>query len=120
MRELSEVCDVGGPDQLMTALPAVVTHHLRRGVCRYLDHARYHQLQQLRESYFDQRKKILKKTLEDVLQYLADGADKIKGRIDREAFERVETTLRNLKDRYGYCENCARDAVSYLLRKRYV
>ena len=35
------------------------------------------QLQQLRESYFDQRKKILKKTLEDVLQYLADGADKM-------------------------------------------
>ena len=78
------------------------------------------QLQQLRESYFEQRKKILKKTLEDVLQYLADGADKIKGRLDREAFDRVETTLRNLKERYGYCENCARDAVSYLLRKRYV
>lgn len=78
------------------------------------------QLQQLRESYFEQRKKILKKTLEDVLQYLADGADKIKGRLDREAFDRVETTLRNMKERYGYCEHCARDAVSYLLRKRYV
>jgi hypothetical protein len=31
----------------------------------------------------------------------------------------VETTLRNLRDRYGYCDHCARDAVSYLLRKRY-
>ena len=78
------------------------------------------QLQQLRESYFEQRKKVLKKTLEDVLQYLTDGADKMKARIDREAFERVETTLRNLKERYGYCEHCARDAISYLLRKRYV
>jgi serine protein kinase len=78
------------------------------------------QLQQLRESYFDQRKKILKKTLEEVLQYLADGADKMKTRIDREAFDRVETTLRNLKERYGYCEHCSRDAVSYLLRKRYL
>ncbi|HWE30549.1 MAG TPA: serine protein kinase PrkA [Polyangia bacterium] len=78
------------------------------------------QLQQLRESYFDQRKKILKKTLEEVLQYLTDGADKMKSRIDREAFDRVETTLRNLKERYGYCDNCSRDAVSYLLRKRYV
>jgi len=77
------------------------------------------QLQQLRESYFEQRKKILKKTLEDVLQYLADGAEKIRGRLDREAFDRVETTLRNLRDRYGYCDHCARDAVSYLLRKRY-
>lgn len=78
------------------------------------------QLQQLRESYFDQRKKILKKTLEDVLQYLADGADKMRSRIDREAYDRVETTLRNMKERYGYCDSCARDAVSYLLRKRYV
>ncbi|HEY2743550.1 MAG TPA: serine protein kinase PrkA, partial [Polyangia bacterium] len=78
------------------------------------------QLQQLRESYFEQRKKILKKTLEEVLQYLADGADKMRTRIDREAFERVETTLRNLKTTYGYCDHCARDAVSYLLRKRYV
>jgi predicted Ser/Thr protein kinase len=77
------------------------------------------QLQQLRESYFEQRKKILKKTLEDVLLYLADGADRIRGRLDREAFDRVETTLRNLKERYAYCENCARDGVSYLLRKRY-
>ncbi|HXU71582.1 MAG TPA: serine protein kinase PrkA [Polyangia bacterium] len=77
------------------------------------------QLQQLREAYFDQRKKILKKTLEEVLQYLADGADKVRGRLDREAFERVETTLRNLKTSRGYCEHCARDAVSYLLRKRY-
>ena len=62
----------------------------------------------------------MKKTNEEVLEYLADGADKMRNRIDREAFDRVETTLRNLKQTYGYCDNCARDAVSYLLRKRYV
>jgi predicted Ser/Thr protein kinase len=77
------------------------------------------QLQQLRESYFEQRKKVVKKTIDDLLQYLADGADKLKLRLDREAFDRVETTLSNLKARYGYCEHCARDAVSYLMRKRY-
>ena len=53
------------------------------------------------------------------MQYLADGADKMRSRIDREAFDRVETTLRNMKTSCGYCDNCARDAVSYLLRKRY-
>jgi predicted Ser/Thr protein kinase len=77
------------------------------------------QLQLLRESYFEQRKKILKKTNEDLLVYLADGADKTRIRLDKESFERVETTLANLKSRYGYCERCAKDAVSYLLRKRY-
>jgi len=77
------------------------------------------QLQQLREAYFELRKKVVKKTNEDLLQYLADGPERLRTRLDREAFERVETTLQNLKDTYGYCESCARDTVSYLLRKRY-
>jgi predicted Ser/Thr protein kinase len=77
------------------------------------------QLQQLREAYFDQRKKVLKKTNEDLLVYLAEGPAATRLRIDRESFDRVETTLQNLETRYGYCRNCARDAVSYLLRKRY-
>jgi predicted Ser/Thr protein kinase len=77
------------------------------------------QLQQLRDAYFDQRKKVLKKTNEDLLVYLAEGAAPTRQRLEREAFDRVETTLRNLEQRYGYCTSCARDAVSYLLRKRY-
>jgi predicted Ser/Thr protein kinase len=70
---------------------------------------------QLRESYFEQRKKILKKTNEDMLVYLAEGGK----RLEREARERVETTLRTMHDKYGYCDRCAKDAVSYLLKKRY-
>jgi predicted Ser/Thr protein kinase len=76
-------------------------------------------LQLLRESYFEQRKKLLKKTQEDVLVYLADGAERTRPRLDKESFERVETTIRNLREKYGYCEKCAKDAVSFLLRKRY-
>jgi predicted Ser/Thr protein kinase len=77
------------------------------------------QLQQLREAYFEQRKKILKKTNEDLLIYLADGKEATRARLDRESFDRVETTLSNLQSRYAYCPRCAKDAVSYLLRKRY-
>jgi predicted Ser/Thr protein kinase len=77
------------------------------------------QLQQLREAYFEQRKKLLKKTNEELLIYLADGKDATRVRLDRESFDRVETTLDNLQKRYGYCPRCAKDAVSYLLRKRY-
>jgi predicted Ser/Thr protein kinase len=69
----------------------------------------------LRESYFDQRKKQLKKTNEDLLLYLAEGQH----RLDRESKERVEITLRNMHERYGYCDKCAKDAVGYLLKKRY-
>jgi predicted Ser/Thr protein kinase len=69
----------------------------------------------LRESYFEQRKKVLKKTNEDMLVYLQEGAQ----RLDREARERVEVTLKNMREKYGYCDRCAKDAVSYLLKKRY-
>lgn len=71
--------------------------------------------ERLRESYFDKQKKILRKTHEDLLIFLTEGA----ANLDKESTGRVELTLRNLKERYGYCENCARDAASYLLRKRY-
>jgi predicted Ser/Thr protein kinase len=77
------------------------------------------QLQQLREAYFEQRKKLLKKTNEDLLVYLADGRDATRARLDRDSFDRVETTLDNLQKKYSYCPRCAKDAVSYLLRKRY-
>jgi predicted Ser/Thr protein kinase len=77
------------------------------------------QLQLLREAYFEQRKKLLKKTNEDLLVYLADGAERTRARLDKESFERVETTIKNMREKYGYCEKCAKDAVSYLLRKRY-
>ncbi len=77
------------------------------------------QLQLLRESYFEQRKKILKKTNEELVVYLTDGAEKTRLRMDKESFERVEITIGNLRTKYGYCDRCARDATSYLLRKRY-
>jgi predicted Ser/Thr protein kinase len=76
-------------------------------------------LQMLREAYFVERKKILKKTHEDILVYLAEGPEVTRHRIDRESFDRVETTLKTLKERYRYCDKCAKDAVSFLLRKRY-
>jgi predicted Ser/Thr protein kinase len=70
---------------------------------------------QLRESYFEQRRKIVKKTNEDILVFLTDGP----GRLDAQAKARVETALTNLRDKYGYCDLCAKEAVSLLLRKRY-
>jgi predicted Ser/Thr protein kinase len=73
------------------------------------------QMTQLREAYFEQRKKVLKKTNEDILVYLMDGPD----RLDKESRARAELTLTNLRDRYGYCDKCTKDAISFLLRRRY-
>jgi predicted Ser/Thr protein kinase len=70
----------------------------------------------LRESYFEQRKKIVKKTNEDLLVMLTDGAERIS---DKESRARAETTMANLREKYGYCEKCGKEAISLLLRKRY-
>ncbi len=76
-------------------------------------------LQMLRESYFEQHKKILQKTNHDILVFLGDGEAVAKQQLEREAFDRVLRTLENLKTKFGYCEKCIKEAVSYLLRKRY-
>jgi predicted Ser/Thr protein kinase len=76
-------------------------------------------LQKLREATFEQRKKIVRKTNEDLLVYLAEGADATRLRLDKESFERVEMTMASLSSRFGYCPKCARDAISTLLRRRY-
>jgi predicted Ser/Thr protein kinase len=69
----------------------------------------------LRDHFYEERKRQLRRSREDVLRYLSDE----RGSLDEKARHRVEETLRNLRDRYGYCEACAQDAVLFLLRRRY-
>jgi hypothetical protein len=70
---------------------------------------------QLREAYFEQRKKQIKRTVEDLLVLLTDGAEGMEAK----ARERAEETLRNLTEKYGYDRASAKEAASFLLRKRY-
>ena len=46
---------------------------------------------------------------------LTDGPDKMQP----DAAAAAGTTLSTLKSRFGYCDNCAKDAVLALIRKRY-
>jgi predicted Ser/Thr protein kinase len=69
----------------------------------------------LRDHYFEERKRQLRRSREDVLRYLSDE----RGSLDEKARIRVEDTLRTLRERYGYCEHCAQDAVLFLMRRRY-
>ncbi|MEO6952274.1 MAG: serine protein kinase PrkA [Polyangia bacterium] len=77
------------------------------------------QLQQLREAYFADRKKIVKKTQEDLLLFLNEGEARAQAQLTPEAFVRVKTTFENLRDRHGYNVDSARDAIGFLLRRRY-
>ncbi len=69
----------------------------------------------LREAFFGERRKQVRKINEDVLVYLVDGA----GGMQPEATAAAKKTIDNLKSRFSYCDHCAQDAILALVRKRY-
>jgi serine protein kinase len=70
---------------------------------------------ELRESFFEERKKQVRKINEDLLVLLTDGA----AHMQPDAAAAAQTALGTMKSRFGYCDNCAKDAVLALVRKRY-
>jgi len=69
----------------------------------------------LRDHFYDERKRTLRKNSERVLRYLGDE----RSQLDKRDVAQVESTLTAMKTRYGYCEHCAKDALVLLLTKRY-
>jgi predicted Ser/Thr protein kinase len=69
----------------------------------------------LRESFFGDRKKQIRKINEDLLVVLTDGP----GRLPPDAADAARRTLETLRKRFGYCDHCAKDAIVALVRKRY-
>lgn len=67
----------------------------------------------LREAFFNERKRQVTKISHDLLIFLVDGPEKL----EAEDLELVQTTLATLKTRFGYCDQCAKDAVLALLKK---
>jgi predicted Ser/Thr protein kinase len=69
----------------------------------------------LREAFFGNRKKQIRKINEDLLVFLVDGPAKMLA----DAAEAARKTMATLTSRFGYCEHCAKDAILALVRKRY-
>ncbi len=69
----------------------------------------------IRERAHEERKREVRARREDVLRYLSDE----RSALDEKARARVEETVRTLRERYGYCEHCAQDALLFLMRRRY-
>lgn len=67
----------------------------------------------LREAFFSERKRQVTRINQDMLVYLVDGPDQMLP----DAVVAVRTTLDNLKQRFGYCDKCVKDAVLALLKK---
>jgi len=68
----------------------------------------------LRDHFFDERKRTLRKNAERVLRHLGDERAQLAAREQSQAQE----TLQAL-EKYGYCEHCAKDGILLLLAKRY-
>jgi predicted Ser/Thr protein kinase len=68
----------------------------------------------LRDHFFDERKRTLRKNAERVLRHLGDERGQLAAREQTQAQE----TLQAL-EKYGYCEHCAKDGILLLLAKRY-
>ena len=72
----------------------------------------------LRESYFDQRKKQVGKRLDHVLSTLVEGHS-ASTPLDGQAEAESRATIENLKQRFGYCDKCCKEALGSLFRHRY-
>jgi serine protein kinase len=69
----------------------------------------------LRDHYFEERKRVLRKNKENVLKYLSEERSTLSGREQTQ----VESTLKTMAEKFGYCEHCAKDAILFLMKKRY-
>ncbi len=69
----------------------------------------------LRDHFFEERKRTLRKNAERVLRYLGDE----RAQLLAKEVAQVESALEAMKSRYGYCVECAKDALVLLLSKRY-
>ncbi len=69
----------------------------------------------LRDHYFEERKRVLRRNKENILKYLSEE----RGTLSPREQQQVESTLKTMAERYGYCEHCAKDAILFLMKKRY-
>lgn len=69
----------------------------------------------LRDHYFDERKKTLRRSTQNLLKFLSDD----KKELSPKELDQVEVALKTMISRYGYCEHCAKDATVFLMKKRY-
>lgn len=69
----------------------------------------------LRDHFFEERKRVLRKNKENILKYLSEDRPSLSAKEQAQ----VESTLKTMASRHGYCEHCAKDSVVFLMRKRY-
>lgn len=73
-------------------------------------------IHRLREDFYTTRSKDLRRINENFLKF---SSEEERDTLEAKDAEQVEKMLKTLESKHGYCINCARDTVAYLLKKRY-
>ena len=73
------------------------------------------QLDVLRSRFFDERKGAIRKIKMNLLRYFDDDIADL-SRVDK---EQVSQTMKNLEDEFGYTPETAKEAIGFLVRRRY-
>lgn len=69
----------------------------------------------LSEHFYEERRRQLKRNVENILKYLSDERSSLSGKEQNH----VHSTLEQMRNRFGYTEASAKDAIVFLVRKRY-
>jgi serine protein kinase len=70
---------------------------------------------ELRDHFYEERKRQLRKNVENILKYLSDE----KSSLSAKEQTAVRATLDAMAKKYGYTDASARDAIVFLMRQRY-
>ena len=68
----------------------------------------------LKQSYYRERDRALMVIEQNILKYFTDE----RAYLDAREQEEVERALEKMSSKYGYCSNCARDVIAFVLRNR--
>ena len=69
----------------------------------------------LSEHFFEERKRQLKRNVENILKFLSDE----RSALSPKEQQQVRSTLDEMAKRFGYTDGSARDAIVFLVKKRY-
>ena len=68
----------------------------------------------MRENFYNERNRLLTLVEQDILKYDTDEFDLL----SPQEKDQVEHALSNMKQKYKYCDQCARDVIAFVLRLR--
>ena len=117
MQEIEELVGAADPDEFRQALISSIAAYS-------IDHPgekfRYQDVfpnlfESMKSQFYEERQKTVKKILEQAIDYF-DGK---KRSLSSSEIKMIEATLENMRDRFGYNEASAREAIAFLRSSRY-